>query len=102
MTAPHGHLRVGSVSLASARRAARAAKAVSSAGPKTSASPAVLERYLGHFGSSAGKSAAKKSRSDAPSMKKQSAKKAGARKSVRAAAGRKVSARKGTSTLEKR
>jgi hypothetical protein len=94
MTVPHGYLRIGSVSLGSARKAARAAKAETPERAKDKASPAALERYLGHFGSSVRKSGAKKSTGHALSTKKANAKKTGARKPVRAYAGKKTTARK--------
>jgi hypothetical protein len=76
-----GYLLVGSVSLGSARKAARAAKAEMPESERTKASPVLEERYLGHFGAGARKSSAKKT-SHGP-IKKSAVKRSGASKKVK-------------------
>jgi hypothetical protein len=102
MTLPHGYLRVGSVSLGSARKAARAVKAANPEVPAGRASPAQLERYLGHFGPSARKTSVKKSVASVLSGKSTGAKKASAKKTGRAAIGKKASVKKSSGASKKR
>jgi hypothetical protein len=85
MTDPNGHLRVGSVPLGAAKKAAREVRA--SRGDETQSSPAFFERYLGHFGSSTRQNASKKSGRLTTSAKK--AGKASAKKAISRKAGAK-------------
>ena len=94
-----GHLVVGSVTLGSARKAARAAKSESLGTERRKVSPVLTERYLGHFGS-AKKSGAKKTASSL--ARKSGAKKTVAAKKVRAYVGKKTSAKKAASFSRKR
>jgi hypothetical protein len=96
-----GYLLVGSVSLGSARKAARQAKAEVRVSERTKASPALEERYLGHFGAGVRQSGAKKT---SPALsKKTAAKKSGASKKAGVHVGKKPSS-KGSSgaTTKKR
>jgi hypothetical protein len=107
MTLPSGYLRGGSVSLRSARKAARAAKAETSGRSNGKVSPSVIERYLGHFGPSVRKSSAKKTSGRGlsfkkASVKKASARKAGVRKTVRSHVAKKTGTRKSAGSSKKR
>lgn len=97
MTSPH--LRVGSVSLGSARKAARAAKAAHTQTSEHKSSAMFLERYLGHFGASSHRSPAAKAGSRAVAAKR-GAKKASAKKIARFRA--RKSATKSASRSKKR
>lgn len=95
-----GYLLVGSVSLGSARKAARAAKAETSGSERADSSPVLTERFLGHFGAGARKSGARKSAS--PQVRKSAAKKAGAGKGSRTFVGKKSTSKKTAGASAKR
>ena len=96
----HADLRVGSVSLVSARKAARAAK-VGTPASNASVSVEVFERYLGHFGPESRKAGARKSTTGKTTARK-SSRKTAAKKSANGHAPRKSTSKKAAGSSKKR